>query len=166
MIHPMTLSLMGLLSLVGAGAGVYLGKSAVGEIDPVYFSSPERGSRWHADLSPYRSSVAAPELSGSPGMVYASGSCIGCTTYPEEYYPVHDASIDRYEKAWAEVREPEVQVAVYQPSSSSDQPARDADLALIDRYARRPTTGDDPVEGPEIEVEPAGPAEGSEPLNN
>lgn len=100
MAHPLTISTAGVLALLGVGAGVHLGRSAIAEINPIYYS--EAPTRFHADLSPYRSTGSAPSISlAQGGDAPIAGDCVGCRTYPEEYYPIHDASIDRYSSDYA-----------------------------------------------------------------
>jgi hypothetical protein len=50
MAHPLTVPTIGVLALAGAGLGLYLGNSAISEINPLYFTDPP--SRFHADLTP------------------------------------------------------------------------------------------------------------------
>ena len=98
--HSLTLPTAGLLTLAGIGAGIHLGHSAIAEINPMYFSEPP--TRFHADLSSNRSMDLAPPASIAQAKDPALGvGCIGCRTFPEEYYPVHEASIDRYSSGFA-----------------------------------------------------------------
>ena len=111
MAHPLTLPTVGLLALAGIGAGIQLGHSAIAEIDPVYFSQPP--TRFHADLSANRPLDTSPPAllaqAKNPGL---GAGCIGCRTFPEEYYPVHEASLDGYSSGFASNADaPEISVA-------------------------------------------------------
>ena len=100
MAHPLTLPTAGLLALAGIGVGIHLGHSAIAEINPMYFSEPP--TRFHADLSANRPLDSAPPtlLAAAKDPALGSG-CIGCRTFPEEYYPIHEASLDRYSSGYA-----------------------------------------------------------------
>lgn len=89
------LSTLAGLVLAGTATGVYLGKSAIAQIDPVYFSTPFSGSRFHGDLVPSSPSQDAPPTAQVAGLFEGLGDgCVGCRTYPVEYAPVHDPSVD------------------------------------------------------------------------
>ena len=51
MAYPVALPAMAALSIAGAAIGVQLGRSAIAEINPVYFSTPQ-SARFFADLTP------------------------------------------------------------------------------------------------------------------
>ena len=95
-----TLPVVAGLSILGAALGVSLGRSAISEINPAYFSDPE--DSFHSDLVPYRSpdwvQVHAAEYQAAqqqPVLVGDLGSgCIGCRDYPVEYVPRHDPAVD------------------------------------------------------------------------
>lgn len=140
--HPLTLSALSALALVGSGLGVYLGRSAVAEIDPAYYTStPER--RWHADLSPGHS------LSGGAPIVRAGAlspaeldqalgrGCVGCRTYPEEYLPIHASDEDGYRLGWAAVEEAPVgeTAAQVQPTLPSEADLAEQAAAEAERQA-------------------------------
>lgn len=127
--HPLTLPTLSVLAVMGSGLGLYLGRAAVAEINPAYYS--EAQDRFHADLTPYQSvggnvRYAAGEL-GPAELDQALGNgCVGCRTYPEEYYPVHDTSEESYRAGWASMDEAPVVAAaavqVEQPRAG-DQPS-------------------------------------------
>ena len=110
MAYPLTLPTVGLLALAGIGAGIHLGHSAIAEINPMYFSQP--ATRFHADLSANRPVDSAPPALLPQAKDIASGTgCIDCRAFPEEYYPIHEASIDRYSSGFAsnaDASEPEI----------------------------------------------------------
>jgi hypothetical protein len=96
MAHPLTLPTVAGLALLGSATGIYLGNSAISQINPAYYSEPE--TRFHSDLTPYRSpdwaQVQVTEY-GDAGLIEGLGTgCIGCRAYPEEYIPRHDPAID------------------------------------------------------------------------
>ena len=100
MAHPLSIPMIGALALVGVGAGIQLGYSAIGEINPMYFSKPE--TRFHADLSSNHSfdSAQPPMLAQGRDPALGDG-CIGCRTYPEEYFPIREASLGGYSDGYA-----------------------------------------------------------------
>jgi hypothetical protein len=51
--QPMTLAVVGALTLAGAGLGTWAGRAAIAEINPAYFAGS--ADRFHADRVPYRS---------------------------------------------------------------------------------------------------------------
>lgn len=86
------------LSVVAAMLGVYLGHSAIAEIDPAYYSSPP--TRFHADL--VAASTMKWEERGPVDVSLIQGlgdGCIRCVDYPEEYWPDHDPAMDKYSEA-------------------------------------------------------------------
>ena len=134
MAHSMMLPAVGAMLLAGVGAGVQLGHSAIAEINPIYFQDPP--TRFHADLSPYRLSHSPPRpmAAESDPLAYGTG-CIGCRTYPEEYYPVQDELPSDYAAAYPE----EVQAAA--STSEEAQPGEDIlrlreAIRRVEHYAR------------------------------
>jgi hypothetical protein len=130
--HPLTLPILSALALVGSGAGVFLGRSAIAEINPAYFSGPE--PRFHADLSANPPSMDAPvhragALSAAELDQALGSGCVGCRTYPQEYFPVHDTDESGYRTGWASMDEPSVAGPAVQ--LSSDEPNQ-AELAERD----------------------------------
>ncbi|MEA3053178.1 MAG: hypothetical protein QOG72_2081 [Sphingomonadales bacterium] len=134
--YSVTLPVMAGLSLIGAGSGVYLGRSAIAEINPVHFHAPE--TRFHADLVPYRSpdwaQVQVGEYQQAALVTGLGDGCIGCRDYPVEYYPRHDPAVD----ASASAPGPALEFAEAAP-----EPERDPELARVERYASYPLTADD-----------------------
>ncbi len=135
MAHMTTLPLIGALALAGVGAGMHLGHSAISEINPVHFS--EAPTRFHADLSPNRASDSAPPLTLASANDPALGNgCVGCRTYPEEYYPIHDAGLDRYSSGYAvDADEAEAIVADAAEPEPEAERLREA-MRRVERYAR------------------------------
>jgi hypothetical protein len=154
---------LAVLAAAGSVTGVYLGRSAIGEINPAYHDEPE--TRFHADLVPNRASFSAPVtragyLTPAERQQALGGSCVGCRTYPEEYYPVHDSSVDKYQPGYAEMVEvPAPQPAVYEPAPQEEE--RAADFAAVERYASYPVVAEAAVAAvPAAEVEFASASDG------
>jgi hypothetical protein len=141
MARAVDLSILGALALIGAGAGLHLGWSAIAEINPVHFSSAESGSAFHGDLVPNRSWDSGPSIPGpeqADALALGSG-CIGCRTFPEEDRPVPDPAI---EQVYAQREEPSasapVQLAAYQEEAPEEAARREADLERVELYSRAP----------------------------
>jgi len=75
--YSMTVPALAALSLLGAGAGIHLGRSAIGEINPVYFHD-QQSPRSFAVLAPggYRPGAAATVVS-EPADFRANGADVG-----------------------------------------------------------------------------------------
>ncbi len=145
MANPLMLPTAAMLSLVGAALGVFLGNGAINEINPVHYQTEEPRSRFHADLTPqgYRdwASVQVAEFRAAESGTDLGSGCVGCRTYPEEYVPVHEASLGKAHTAWAEVTEEAVSEPLVQPAVE----VRDdeADLEQVEAYAHFPVTADE-----------------------
>jgi hypothetical protein len=151
-----TLPVMAGLSILGAALGITLGKSAIAEINPVYFNEPE--DEFHADLVPYRSpdwaqvhqseyrAVQQPVLVGELG-----SGCVGCSAYPVAYVPRHDPAVDAYASGEL-LRAPEPTVVTY---ASAAPPAADPDRERIQRYASYPVSSDEKPAPVEVAEAPA-----------
>jgi hypothetical protein len=154
-----TLPIMAGLAILGAAAGVNLGRSAVAEINPAYFSDPE--DSFHSDLVPYRSpdwaQVQAAEYHAAQQPVVVGdlgGGCVGCRDYPVEYVPQHDPAVDGYQDGYAASAPQPAQIVIVETPAAPD-PARER----IQAYASYPVSSDEkPAEAPE-----AAPAEPTEP---
>lgn len=153
--NPFTLSSMTALALAGTGLGLYLGKSAVAEINPAYFGSAASETRFHSDLVAKR-----PTWDNPPAVLqnaalttgYGTG-CVGCRAYPEEYFPVHDPAVDEnFDQATSNtdriIEEAELEIA---------EMARRAQLASVERYAHYPVSDE---EKPALLAQAQGPASG------
>ncbi len=140
MAHPLSLPTAGLLALLGAGAGIHLGRSAIAEINPIDFGR-EADSSFYAELTPHHNLDSAPRaLSESDDIALGSG-CVGCRTYPEEYHPVHDPAVDlsgRLDSS-SSTQAP-VQLSAYQQEAAEDLARRKADLQRVELYARAPVS--------------------------
>ncbi|HYD36735.1 MAG TPA: hypothetical protein VEA60_03925 [Allosphingosinicella sp.] len=156
-----TLPIMAGLSILGVALGVNLGRSAISEINPAYFSEAE--DSFHSDLVPYRSpdwaQVQASEYRAAqqPVLVGDLGSgCIGCRDYPVEYVPRHEPAVDGYpDDHSANVPAAPAQIVIVETPASD--PARER----IQLYATYPVTaGEEPAAATdpatEDSVEPTG----------
>jgi hypothetical protein len=92
------LSSIGGLAVAGAALGLYLGSSAVSEINPAYYSTPFSASSFHADLVPNPGAPdivrPLPELAQAPSDL--GSSCVSCSLSPDEYALVNYPSLDSY----------------------------------------------------------------------
>lgn len=144
MSHPLTLPVVAGLAMLGSGVGVWLGNSAISEINPVYYSEAE--DRFHADLAPYRSpdwaQVQVTEYQDA-GLIEGFGTgCIGCETWPEEYIPRPEPAVDGVEEGWAAgtaYSPAEVQAAL------AETPV-DPEWEQVGRYASWPVRADERAE--------------------
>jgi hypothetical protein len=129
-----TLPIMAGLAIVGAALGVGLGRSAISEIDPAYFSDPEVA--FVADSVPNASpDWAQVQLAEYQGAVVGEGlgsGCVGCRDYPVEYAPRHDPAVDGYAAAPAPIVYAAAQVEA--PVAAEPQP-RDPEWERVERYA-------------------------------
>ena len=148
-----TLPIMAGLSILGAALGVTLGKSAISEINPAYFSDPE--DSFHSDLVPYRSpdwaQVQAAEYRAAqqPVLVGDLGTgCIGCRDYPVETVPRHEPAVDGYSDGYADG----YAASAPQPAQIVivETPAPDPARERIQAYASYPvSSGEKPAQAPE-----------------
>ncbi len=139
MAYATTLPVLAGLSLLGTAVGVHLGRSAIAEINPAYFSEPE--TRFHADLAPYRSAdwaqVQAAEYQQAQMVDGLGDGCINCRDYPEEYYPRREPAADGYADGWA-ASIPEEPVEIVFVEQEPD-PARQR----IEHYASYPVSAEE-----------------------
>ena len=146
MANPLMLPTAALLSLVGAAAGVYLGNSSIGEINPIYFEAEEPGSRFYVDLTPqgYRdwAAVQKAELRAVELGTDLGTGCVGCRTYPEEgFYAVHRASLGKSETEWAEmIKEPAA------PAPTAEIAKPDPEFEQVERYSSFPVSVEEAAE--------------------
>lgn len=130
MAYSTTLPLMAGLALFGSAGGVWLGRSAIGEIDPAYFSAP--AERFHGDQVPYRSpewaQVQAAEYQ-QPAAVDGLGTgCIGCGARADIVYAA--PPITTYSAGWSTQA-----TAAAEPAPVAEAAAPDPDLERVVRYA-------------------------------
>lgn len=162
MAHQLTWPRLGILALLGTGAGLHLGYAAIAEINPVYFASSQPRSSFHSDLVPHQATDSAPFALAADDAALGA-ACIGCTTYPEEYYPLHEPAVDGgYDSDVAidEVAEG-IQLTAYAIETLAEAARRKADIERVERYSRAPVTADEqlasadaPASEPQREEEP------------
>lgn len=137
------LSTMAVATFLGVALGVHLGRSAIGAVDPFYFSDPESGS--YAELVP-AASLSRP----AGGMELASAGpetyeCVGCDAHEILYERRYDAGI---EQAWfAPEPEPVVETvfeveSVAEAEIAQPVPALDVGRRQIERYAYYPVSNE------------------------
>ena len=136
MAYATTLPVLAGLSLLGAAVGVHLGRSAIAEINPAYFSEPE--TRFHADLAPHRDAdwaqVQAAEYQQAQASDGLGDGCVNCRAYPEEYYPRPEPAVDGYADGWAASAAAQPVEIVF--VEQAPDPARQQ----IERYASYPVS--------------------------
>jgi hypothetical protein len=135
MAHSMTLPIIGVIALAGVGAGMHLGHSAIAEINPIYFSAPP--SRFHGDLVPHRPTGSAPELvlaQADDSNALGTG-CVGCRSYPEEYIPIRDASIEDPASVYTSDGG-KVRLAAAEAIPDPEAERLRSDIARVEQYAR------------------------------
>lgn len=144
---PPVLPTLAAVAVLGAAGGVQLGRAAVKEIPARYFAPPE-GTQSFAALSANRGWERA-EASWTASRSYEGYDpgygCVGCRTYPEEYHPIHDPSVDGYDDGYSAsapepIATPEFQYAVEE--DVAEGPA-EPDMKAIERYASFPVTLDE-----------------------
>jgi hypothetical protein len=142
--HPLTLPALSVLALVGTGTGIVLGRSAVSEINPAYYSDPE--PRFHADLGPHRPNMEAPvHRAGAltaAEMDQALGTgCVNCRLAPGSYYPVYRQAESGAATDYALVDSAPAPIAAVQVEASPDPAEAAAEtehaeaLVRVHRYA-------------------------------
>lgn len=161
MAQSMTLPLVGALALAGVGAGIQLGHSALAEINPIYYSAPP--TRFHSDLVANPPSMAAPQMAVAETEQAAplGNGCVGCRTYPEEYYPIHDATVDDSPGVYA-VDGAKVRVAAVQEQPDPEADRLRSEIERVTLYARGAaepsaqlaSADTAPEPGPEVEEAP------------
>lgn len=144
MVNPATLAILGGISISGAILGVYLGHSAVGEIDPTYFGT-EEATTFHADLVPYRSDDRSDVRLATVQGEVPIFSCKGCRAYPEEYRPIADPAVER---VWDQPTATAEYAEAPSPIEEAGQAAADPEREAVVRYASYPVFG--------VEEAPAG----------
>ena len=128
------LPMIGALALVGTAAGVTLGRSAVSEINPVYYSAAP--DRFHADQAPQRPDWTAPPPALSAVSADGLGSgCFGCSARGAEY-PAAPAVVT-YTDSWQ--ADAQRAAAPIEPVLV-EQAAPDPERERILRYASYPVT--------------------------
>jgi hypothetical protein len=144
--YPIALPAIAGLSILGAASGIWLGKSAVSEINPIYYDEAE--TRFHADLVPYRSpdwaKVQTSELQqASTGEDYGR-FCLGCIDYPQEVSFARAREPDGLDDGWsasASYEEPEAYAASTEPVEVERS---DPEWRRVQLYANARVSADEP----------------------
>ena len=151
---PVSLTTMAALAVTGIGAGLYLGKSAVAQINPIYFSSPyEAPSKFYADLVPggakfEPSPARLPDASLAQGL---GSGCVLCPAAAQTYaYTPSDYGGYEAEFEYASYVEFPAEDVVTDAEEAVEQ-ARETALRNIERYAHFPVSAQ---EAAEEEAEP------------
>jgi hypothetical protein len=152
--QSLTLPLVAGLAIIGAAAGVNLGRSAIAEINPAYFTDPD--IQFHADLSPYRgpdwAQVQAAEYRQEAPPEGLGSGCIGCRGVPAVYL-AEGPALAAGGGAWTAAS------ALTEEAPAAVPPApRDPDLDRVERYASYPLTARE-AEQMAAERAPAEPSE-------
>ena len=146
MANPLILPAAAMLALIGAGVGVHLGNAAIAEINPAYYDVEQPRARFYADMTPNLGGrnweeVHRAELRATRAGLPTQSTCVGCRTYPEEYYPVHEASLGKPQTGWAEIDEtPAVEMEAEVEASAADP---DPQVILVHRYTHFPVTSEE-----------------------
>lgn len=149
--QSIALSSLALLAAGGAMGGVYLGRSAVAEIDPVHYSA-SIPAKFYAEMVPggYDPDRAQP-ISEASAEGYGDG-CVNCRTYPVEYVPRHDASMDAFQNAYPETGPSQIDAML---AAVDRQIAEINRGAAVQRYASYPVEQRDERPKETAEVAPA-----------
>ncbi|MFN3388353.1 MAG: hypothetical protein ACK40O_05430 [Allosphingosinicella sp.] len=122
------------LAVLGTAVGVQLGQSAIAEINPAHFSSPE--PRFHADLVPNAGrnweQVQLAELRQAAASDGYGDGCIRCPEFPVEYVPEPHPAFDGFEDGWS------ASAAVAEPVEAVFVEAADPERERLERYASFP----------------------------
>lgn len=128
------LSSIAALALAGSALGIYLGKSAIAQIDPVYYSTPFSVAKFHADVTPNPPSFdAAPAAFQDASTIDGLGTgCVGCQNRPAEF-ATYDwpADAGRYPRPVSS----ESAEMFKEPLDAALDEKRQAARASIERYA-------------------------------
>ena len=175
MAHILTWPALAGLAIVGAAGGITLGRSAVAEINPAYFSDPD--SDFHADLVPNRTPANGADWGQVQQADYASAAtaqglgsgCVGCREYPVEYVPVPDPSLAWMNDGWQPgLRAEDYAEAEAEAAAPYAEAAPDPRMERIQRYSTYRVRADEPEAAPvaqqaSVEVAEAPASEEGEP---
>ena len=145
------LSSIGGLIVAGAALGLYLGSSAISEINPAYYSTPFAASSFHSDLVPNPgdrdSAQPLPEL--TEVLTDVRATCVSCSLAPDEYALINYPSADIHGSYAAAPAEAVVAEAdEYVSQGLSPREARD-----IARYAHYRVSEDEEGPAPAAQAE-------------
>jgi hypothetical protein len=147
MAYPVALPAMAALSIAGAAVGVQLGRSAIAEINPVYFSTPQ--ARFFADLTPKAYRLGSSSWSDSTDYrvnelnVSGRGACLDCSGNFVEPETVEAALPDWDEPTLPWDRAEEARNPAADPTEDPDRALR---ASQIERYASFPAAAEEALE--------------------
>ena len=143
MAYPVALPAVAALSIAGAAIGVQLGRSAIAEINPVYFSTPE-AARFFADLTPKAYRLGTSSWSDASDYwfnelnVSGRSTCLDCGGNF-----VEPESVEAALPEWDEPVAPSDRAEV---ATEGEGPDRGLRASQIELYASFPVTAEDMVE--------------------
>ena len=157
--QALTLQIIGGIAVAGAALGLHLGQSSISEIDPSLFAEPE--TRFHADLVPNPAPIAGDYAARTDGPepIGLGTGCIGCRTYPEEYYPTQDPTIESLSARFPD-SEASVAFASYQERPPAAVSSRSPDLERLERYSRFRISSDEKEAPAPVETQAQAPSDG------
>jgi len=133
MAYPVTLPVVGAVSLAGAALGIYFGHGAIAEVKPFYFSPPPV-SHFYADLTPagYHPAeinpVSMADFWTNEANASGRGECFDCRNQIDAVFSASDQSPATPGPYSVEV----------------DEPSVEAPLAPdVERYANFPVTAEE-----------------------
>lgn len=137
--HGMTLSLLALVTALGGVVGTQLGRDAIAEIDPIFFSEKPEPSTYHAEYSsePHRlgASDPAPAYAGWGYLTWRRGPvCWGCPEREQAFVDPRDTPIPTAGRAVVRM------VGDAPPAYEAERPVQSRD---VKRYASFPVIEDE-----------------------
>ncbi|HEV2079286.1 MAG TPA: hypothetical protein VGR19_05245 [Allosphingosinicella sp.] len=145
------LSAIGGIAVAGAALGLYLGSSAVSEINPAYYSTPSSRSSFHADLVPNQSHRpgAEPLMEAAVAEIGLEARCAGCGVFPDELAPGPDSGMVDYGSPYAPSSStPTADLIIAQAEEHASRALSFAEIRDINRYSSYPVSLDE--EEPEL----------------
>ena len=149
------LSALGGLVVGGAALGLYLGSSAISEINPAYYSTPLSRSSFHADLVPNQGdrSGAQPLIETAVAEIGLSSGCASCSLMPEEYVPGPDYSVSDYGSAYAgSLPTHTADLIIAKAEEHASRALSVAEINDITRYSRYPVSQDEEEQEPDLTI--------------
>lgn len=143
MAYPVALPAMAALSIAGAAIGVQLGRSAIAEINPVYFSTPQ-AARFFADLTPKAYRLGSSSWSDSTDSwvnelnVSGRSACLDCS---ENF--VEPEAVEAALPEWDEPAAPKVPA---EAATEAVDPDRGLGSSQIELHASFPVTAEEAME--------------------
>jgi hypothetical protein len=131
-----TLPILAVLAMGGAGGGAWLGSSAIAEIDPAYFRDGEVS--FHADRVPYRppagSEMQPGQLTDAATIEGLGDGCLRCGAEPVQLLSAPAPTV--YDDGWGRTSYAAAEAA---PAVLAEEKP-DPELERVARYASYPIT--------------------------